>query len=270
MVWNRFSSRLLGLMLVTGLSGAFAADPSYLVRNGASAYSIVVSAQASPSELKAAESLQTSFKECAGVTLPIVKDPQKPYIAVGFGPATEALGIKTAEFDLSEQGYLMRAVAPNLVIAGTPAAGTLYGVYDFAEQYLGERWYAPGVTNRPACSELALPAVDAVVKPAFLWRHTSYTWPGKDDEFQARVRDNAGGGGVDNPFGVQHAHAGRAHSYFNYVSPEEFYDTHPEYFAEVGGKRLRFETQLCLSNPEVLEIATERMLQSMKDRPEYR
>ncbi|MCC6694327.1 MAG: DUF4838 domain-containing protein [Candidatus Hydrogenedentes bacterium] len=270
MVWNRLSSRVLGLMVMTGLTAAFAADPSYLLRNGASAYSIVVGAQASPSELKAAESLQTSFKECAGVTLPIVNEPKGPFIAVGFSPATEALGIKAADFDLGEQGYLMRTVPPNLVIAGTPAAGTLYGVYDFVEQHLGERWYAPGVTKRPACSELALPTVDTIVKPAFLWRHTSYTWPGKDDEFQARVRDNAGGGGVDNPFGVQHAHAGRAHSYFNYVSPEEFYDTHPEYFAEVGGKRLRFETQLCLSNPDVLEIATERMLQSMKDRPEYR
>ena len=57
------------------------------------------------------------------------------------------------------------------------------------------------------------------------------------------------------------------HSYFNYISPEEYFGTHPEYFSEIGGVRRSHETQLCLTNPEVLEIVTEKMLQRMADRP---
>ena len=66
-----------------------------------------------------------------------------------------------------------------------------------------------------------------------------------------------GSGGADNPWGIQHAHDGRAHSYFWYVSPDEFFDTHPEYFSEIGGVRVREETQLCLTNPDLLDIVAE-------------
>ena len=69
----------------------------------------------------------------------------------------------------------------------------MYGVYDFLESVLGVRWYAPGVTKTPAVKELALPALDKTVKPPFLWRHTSYAWPGKDEDFAAHMRENDGG-----------------------------------------------------------------------------
>jgi len=252
---------------------AYGQNGPYLIKDGASPYHIVVATSASASEQRAAEELQSHFQACTGIELPIVEtrpEGNAPMIVLGCGPLAQGLGVDPKAADLGEQGYVMRTVAPHIVIAGTAAAGTMYGVYDFLETHLGVRWYAPGVTKTPRVTELALPQLDRLVTPAFLWRCTSYAWPGKDAEFMARQRGNHGGGGADHPYGIQHAHEGRAHSYFWYVNPSEFFDEHPEYFSEIGGERRREETQLCLTNPDVLEITTERMLERMADGPQYR
>lgn len=242
----------------------------FLVQNGNSGYRILLREGASPSEQLAATELQQYFEKCTGITLPIANEPadlNTPSVVLGLGAAAATLGIAPAPDQLGEQGYIVRSVPPHLVIAGTSAAGTLYGVYDFLEKHLGVRWFAPDVTKTPQVSELALPAEDRLVKPAFAWRHTSYDWPGGDEAFHACQRANNGIGGPDHAFGVQHNFDGRCHSYFRFISPDEFFATHPEYFSEIGGVRRSHETQLCLTNPDVLDIVTERMLKRMADMP---
>jgi hypothetical protein len=230
---------------------------------------IVLSTEASPSEENAARELQAHLAQALGVELPMADAlPEgKRAIAVGFGPFTESLGLDSATVVLGEQGCLIRPVEGHLVIAGTRASGTLLGVYDYLERDAGFRWYAPGVGHVPELAGVPLPAEERLARPAFLWRHTSYAWPGADAAFLARQGDNNGGGAADYPWGAQVSHDGRCHSYFRYISPGEFFDTHPEYFSEIGGERRSHETQLCLTNPEVLDIVTERMLARMAERP---
>ena len=258
------------LLVFTGWGAlCYAETPKYLFNQGKSVYKICLSDSSSPSEKYAAEELQSCFKESTGFDLPIVNasdSKNDPMIVVGFGEFTSSLGLAADAVDLGEQGYCMRTVGEHLVIAGTPAAGTLYGVYDFLETYLGVRWYAPGVTYIPQLDAVLLPSVDKTFIPAFQWRNTSYAWPGKDAAFLARMRDNDGGGDAENPFGIQYSHDGRCHSYFQYISPGEYFETHPEYFSEIGGVRRSHETQLCLTNPDVLDIVTEKMLKRMAER----
>lgn len=72
-----------------------------------------------------------------------------PSIILGLGAAAAALGVAPSPDQLGEQGYIIRTVPPHLVIAGTPAAGTLYGVYDFLEKHLGDlNATAPRFTDR--------------------------------------------------------------------------------------------------------------------------
>jgi Domain of unknown function (DUF4838)/Glycosyl hydrolase family 67 N-terminus len=246
------------------------ADLPVLVKAGESAYTIVLASSASPSERFAAEELRSSFKDSTGAELAVAEQAPSdgtPTIVIGCGAAAKALGVDPGADELGEQGYVIRTVAPHVVIAGTPQVGTLYGVYDFIESQLGVRWYAPGATKTPSHDVLSLPELDKTVRPAFSWRHTSYLWPGHDDAFMARQRDNDGKGGADRPEGIEYRHDGRCHSYFRFVSPGEYFDEHPEYFSEIGGVRRRDETQLCLTNPDVLEIVTERMLKRMEDDP---
>ena len=257
-------------LLLCGIAGAD--RPVRLVDDGASQYAIAVGPSASPSDKFAAQELQEHFKACTGTELRILEGVPvgTPMIVVGCGPVAQSLGVDPKPDELGEQGYVIRTVTPHLVIAGTSMAGTLYGVHDFLENQLGVRWYAPGVIKTPSIETLDLPQIDKTVVPPFAWRHTSYAWPGRDAVFSARQRDNSGTGGRDNPQGVQYAFDSRAHSYFRFVSPGESFDDHPEYFSEIGGIRRREETQLCLTNPDVLEIVTERMLKRMVQMPGVR
>ncbi|MBX7258657.1 MAG: DUF4838 domain-containing protein [Candidatus Hydrogenedentes bacterium] len=250
------------------------AQGPFLVENGASQYRLLLSTTASPSEKKAAEEIQAQFQKSTGAQLPIETGDaagDKPAIVLGCGPAAKALGVDPTPESLGEQGYVLKTVAPHIVIAGTPMAGTLYGAYDFLERALEVRWFAPEVTREEPHPTVTLPAYDELVKPAFLWRDTSYAaLDAGGESYTARQRGNRGGGGADNPYGIQYSFYGTCHSYHGFVSPGEFFESHPEYFSEVGGKRLGFETQLCLTNPDLLDIVTERMLKRMEERPELR
>jgi hypothetical protein len=245
-----------------------------IVTAGASEHLILVAADASPSEHTAANEIRDHFLQATGVELPIVNDPPPgvaSLIVVGQGNVARSLGVDPEPADLGEQGFQLKAVPPNVVIAGTPGAGTLYGAHRFLEIALDVRWIAPGETIVPPATDVGFPEeMDVIVQPDFLWRLTSYEWPGQDDAFRARMTMNGGSAGPDDPWGLEHEHDGRAHSYFRFVSPDEFFDTHPEYFSEIGGVRIREETQLCLTNPDVLEIVTERMLARMASMPGVR
>lgn len=270
-----FSTALVALCPAPLLFGDEAAADGkiQLVQAGKSPYCIVLEPTASPSEKFAAEELQTHLKSCSGVELPIVVGkPQddRPMIVLGRGPIAAALGMAPTDDLLGPQGALLRTVAPHVVIAGTAESGTLYGVHHFLERELGVRWLAPSVTTTPKQSDLSLGKIDRIVRPAFFWRHTDYTWPGGDAAFLCRRGMNDGGGDANCRFGRQYGFDGRCHSYFGFMSPDEFFETHPEYFSEINGCRVRGETQLCLTNPEVLDIVTKRMLQRMKDRPHDR
>jgi hypothetical protein len=233
----------------------------------------VLNPGASPSERQAAKELQTHFQACTGVKLSIVEGFPKedvPMIILGCGPVARKLGVNPSRQQLGEQGFLFRAAPPHIVIAGSREAGTLYGVHRFLEDYLGVRWYAPGVTKTPKVENLVIPSTERLVRPAFLYRHTSYRWPGGDANFFARMGKNIGGGDADNPHGIQYEFHGTCHSYFRYIHPNEYFESHPEYFSEIGGIRRRADTQLCLTNPDVLEIVTRKMLELMKKRPNVR
>ncbi len=266
------SAVLVSLCALPPIGDAGAA-PLEILEDGASHYRIVLQPAASPSEKTAAAELQACFTECTGVELPIAEGPaddDRPMIVLGRGKTAAGLGVDPTDEDLGEQGCVVRTVGPHLVIAGTAAGGTLLGTRRFLEDELGVRWYAPGATKMPKRDKISVKQIDKLVKPGFLWRQTSYAWPGGDATFRSRRGLNSGNGGGDHPQGVQYAFDGTCHSFFRYISPGEFFESHPEYFSEINGRRVREEAQLCLTNPDVLEIVTERMLARMKSQPHTR
>jgi hypothetical protein len=59
---------------------------------------------------------------------------------------------------------------------------------------------------------------------------------------------------------------GFVHTFGMLLPSEEFFDQHPEYFSLIDGQRTT--SQLCLTNPEVIRIVTERMLKLLDERPD--
>jgi hypothetical protein len=52
------------------------------------------------------------------------------------------------------------------------------------------------------------------------------------------------------------------------MPPSEFFADHPEYYSELNGKRTTEHAQLCLTNPDVVRIMTERVLAHIRQDPQ--
>lgn len=251
------------------LLGLFGCSSShYVVDGGTSNYKIFVSNNASPAEHYAAAELQEYLFKISGCQLPIVHDAgaQEELIYVGFQETPEWLlnGIDPQDFDKEE--YIIRSKGKQLLIAGGQPRGTLYGVVGYLSDHLGCRWYTRDVVKIPKKTTIAMEVLDDRQQPAFEYREAWYQEAYQTDwAIHNRLNpgtvipDSLGGGYVTYPF---------VHTFYQMVPPEQYFKQHPEYFSEVNGKRVGKDAQLCLTNPEVVKIATESVLGWIKDHPE--
>jgi len=235
--------------------GAKAAE-LLLADQGRSDYRILVADEASPSIRHGAAELQKFLEEITGARLPIVSD-KKPQgskeIILGDNARLNNLGLKIDFAALGDEGYVIRTVGEHLVIAGGALRGTMYGVYGLLEEHLGCRWFTEDVSRIPKQSKLVLGAIDQRQVPVFEYREPYYH-ECRDADWCARNRVNSKAGRLDAQRGGKINIGHLAHTFNNLVPPQKYFDSHPEYFALVKGKRLRDKTQLCCTNPDVVRI----------------
>jgi hypothetical protein len=268
-------SSLLFALLPAAVSAA--PDPAVttlsVIRDGQSAYSIVLPAAALPVEQYAARELRDLLQQMTGLALPIRLEQESgqqggPGIYLG---ATRRLAGLPADRQgtLGADGVRILADGEDLILSGQGLRGRLYSVYALLEKYLGVRFLAHDCTVVPRRETVALPPIDYIHAPPMMYRETLY-WDSRGKQIAARQRLNGPTCAADEETGGKIIIHPYVHSFCKLVPPEEYYDQHPEYFSMVGGKRSR-ETvhgQLCLTNPEVLRIATERVLQWLEEFPE--
>ena len=242
------------------LASASANASNWLFRNGKSNYQIVVSAQASTSEQKAASELQQYIKEISGAELP-------GRIFVGYNDRVAALtGEDAPQHD--DESFTYRTMGHDLLIWGGAQRGTMYGVFTFLERELGVHWLTPDCTVVPKQTRWRLPVLDHSESPAIQFRYHDYRYTDGKYEWGAHVKENMRGP-VSNEYGNEEGYWG-CHTMGQFVTPKEFYDTHPEYFSLRDGKRLSTYAQLCLSNPEVLELCKTRLMKVIREHPGFR
>ncbi len=239
-------------------------------------WDIALASDASPSEVYAAEEFQAHFARVTGLTLPIshaIIDPDR-HVFIGGGLAKGILGgFDTA--DLGPEGYRIMADGRSIVIAGGQPRGTLYGVYVFLEDVLrvrfltGDHTYVP-----PPETLLALPPVDRQEQPSFGFRWSYYGEINLDARFGVRLRNNIiedAEANADPRLGGSSPQALINHSFASFVPASHYGSEHPDYFPERDGQRLwnvpDSETQLCLTNPEVLGLVIDSILQTLEANP---
>ncbi|MBU7004209.1 MAG: DUF4838 domain-containing protein [Theionarchaea archaeon] len=138
----------------------------------------------------AVEELVWHVRESTGVTLEVLPESESQEaegarIFVGETEAARSKGI--APEDLPREAYTMRSTGSDLFIVGrdgdddplqqeNPSIGTLFGVYEFLERFLGVRWLWPGRlgTYIPKTDSVVLSSVDETVSPALEFR--SLVW----------------------------------------------------------------------------------------------
>ena len=255
-------ARVSGLCVI--LAGA-ARGEVRLVQDGASRYEIVLLEKSTRAARLAATELQTFVERSTGVSIPVTSspDPAKHHVYVGPHPWSTAAGVSAG--DLPPEGFHLRTVGADLHIVGSdsdhnpetvrtalPAyCGTLTGVYELLERYAGIMfcWHDELGTVIPRVPSITIPDGDVTDAPDWSYRALAYSPEGAArTRFGRRLR-------LGHSYTTHHAHA-----WHRILPVEEYGEEHPEYFAEIDGKRqARYYLshhggQVCTTNPDVIRI----------------
>jgi hypothetical protein len=238
-------------------------------------WTIVLADDAIPSERYAAEEFQALFTEATGQQLPIIRAAQTPkhHVFIGHGQAMAASSVGFGVEDLGEEGLRIRIQQDNIAIAGGRPRGTLYGVYEFFERYLGVRFLTYNHTHVPQPqAALQIPCEEHTYQPPFSYRYSYYTATQTHPEFAARLRNNtvtqdAKLGGI-----TQQRHIN--HTYYRHLPVAKYGAEHPEYFALINGERVLNAggggPEPCTTNPDVVRIVTEAVLDELRAHPDWK
>ncbi|MBR5482131.1 MAG: DUF4838 domain-containing protein [Bacteroidaceae bacterium] len=239
-----------------------------LFKNGQSEYAIVLCDDASVSEKTAAEELQAYLRQISGAELPLVnsKDLEdgRKHIYVGFNKEYAAECGVEAPDDIDE-GYTYRTVGDNIWIYGGKNRGTMYGVYAFLENEFGVRWYTVDYTKIPVTKKWKVKDFCRSEQPLVRFRFDQY-YNVLDEAWLARNKCNSDYWISENKYGGLSSYW-EGHTFRIFISPEEYFSEHPEYFSMREGGVRRPDAQLCLSNPEVLQICIDKMKYTIATNP---
>ncbi|MBP8131201.1 MAG: DUF4838 domain-containing protein [Candidatus Hydrogenedentes bacterium] len=253
---------------------------------------IVVADSAAPSEQYAAREFQKYWERCTGHRLPVSHDAAPGVTTIWIGRDGMRLVDRLNLDGLGDDGFHVRSVslhqerdmqylsfrretrlplrARHLLIAGGRQRGTLYGVYQFFHDCFGVRWLTPETTHIPPPPD-EIPELNCRFVPPIPYRDTNYWVFTRNPEFAVIHRLN--GNSVSAIAGEMGGFIGYAggfgHTFHDLVDPEVYFEEHPEYFSETGGERTK-RSQLCLTNPEVVRIATESVRELLRANPPNR
>ena len=239
---------------------------------GKSDYVIVVGAEASPSERRAAQELQTFLEQISGAKLPIVGDDAplaEREIIVGDSAHLHllALDVEADLAALGDEGYIIRTLGPRLVIAGGRKRGTMYGVYSLLDERLNCRWFTASISRIPRRDPLTLPAINDRVIPRLIYREPFWS-EAFDGDWAARSRMNSSAARLTEEHGGKITYYPFVHSFYTMIPPDQYFAAHPEWFSEIDGKRTADHAQLCLTNEEMLQEAIRNLQGWIRDHPE--
>lgn len=219
---------------------------------------ITIPVNAKGTEKYAAQTLQKYIKEITGKELAVSAS-----LSV---PSGKTICISTA--DGGESGsYTIKADGDTLYITGCGSRGPIYGVFGFLKKYCNCRWYTQDVKAIPEADSISIPdGEEYKYTPFFESTETDWISP-RNAEFSLanglsggtyRSLSPAQGGTVNYISSLAHTLTSQ------FCSKDKYFESHPEYFALRDGKRI--SDQLCLTNPDVLKIVTQEVLDLIKSR----
>jgi hypothetical protein len=234
---------------------------------------IVTDEAAIPSDRYAAEEFQSLVKQIYGASLPI-ESAAKPEgnIFIGHGKAMESSSVGFGISDLGEEGLRIKISAQNISIAGGQPRGTLYGVYEFMERYLGVRFLTRDHTYIPAPPASSIPCEEFACQPQFSFRWSYYRENADAPDFAAKLRVNTVTN--DEKYGGICSQSLINHSLMRYLPAEQYGKDHPEYFALVDGER-KLEMggggpEVCSTNPSVIDLVAQNVIKDLDASPNHK
>ena len=234
---------------------------SLLFSRAASEFKIIVPLEASDVELKAAAEFQKYLIYVSGTNLPIVTEGvSETTNGVYIGKTIKAEQTLKNIAQIKEDGFILFSDRKDLFIYGIKGKATLYGVYDFYESQLGCRLYTPDALDIQQYGFFVLPAINELKNPSFAYREVLYYYPNHSELYldwhKLQNRED-----LHKDWGMF------VHTFDKLIPVHQYFETHPEWFSEIHGKRIK-DGQLCLSNPALLEELCKNLAVEIQKRPE--
>ena len=226
-------------------------------------------ADASETTKWAAKELQRLVSTATGEEMAVVSEnTAKPAIRL------------ISDNSLPHDGFVIRAEKGDLIIAGNenapeglwavPSHGTLWGVCEFAERFLGVRWLFPGPLGEDVRKQNALRfELKEPIRgqPGFAVRSVAYLGE-SDREITSRyvpVLDWMKHQRLTN--GLHPFVTGYGHSWDDYLKPADFVE-HPEWKPSSGNfERNGKVTFFCTTAPGLVELFAQRVIETMDRNP---
>ncbi len=231
-------------------------------------YQIVLGKKASESERWAASELKKYLKEISAAEFKIVDDDSKiteNEIIIGFNKhSKKILGHGFKEPELLDESFIYKNIRSKIVFLGGKQRGTMYAVFSFLENELGVRWYTPEVTSIPKRQKFDFNLINHYEEPSLQVRNDFY-YEAFDPTWAAHNKINGAMGFRDQYGDIEGYWA--VHTFYRFMPPTEFFKDHPEYYSLIDGKRIHKRAQLCLTNPDVLDVITDRLKVAMRENP---
>ena len=236
-----------------------------IAEKGESNFHIVCHEYADETIRYACSELQKYLLKSTNAVVPYFSDrcdKRCPEIRVGNFVRGEILDVK----NLAPEGFKIYGDGENIYITGGSSRGVLYGVYGFLNKFCGFNCYKK---DCEVIGKFDLLDVDLGVledAPTFEFRD-AYFRCAFDGDFSAKNHLNSGVADISIAKGGRVKWYNFHHSFNDLVSDKIFFDEHPEYFSMIEGKREK-NSQLCLTNPEVLDQAEKTLRRWIKENPE--
>ena len=255
--------------------------------DGEAESAIDIAGRVSEVERFAANELQKYIERISGATVPI--RPCKgakggATIVLRCGAAADAYCSGTSPISKRREDSFAINVAENrLHLLGQNGRGLLFAVYGFLEDVLGVGFLAPSEENEwiPRRRTISLKPLRRLEEPSMKLRGFSCSLP-QEVDWMAKNRMNYALVGADPHLiraarlrGMRLYRAG--HSFYLWLPPEKYWQSHPEYYSLIGGKRVcTYEQgehmghqQICVSHPDVIRIVSDNIISFIEEHPEY-
>lgn len=193
------------------------------------------------------------------------------YISIGNTQLSENIKTDKIEHD----GYLLKVKDDNLIIKGANQSGAKNGIYDFLETKLECMFLRNDYNYIPKFPTIRLENYDEIINPSIAWRK-QFQYEALQNNWYDRLKLNGTKAKDGLKEGIYAQWGTWCHTQFYFVPPEKYFDSHPEYFALINGKRCYqtkwhssdMQTHLCLTNENVYEIVKAEMKSEIQKNPE--
>lgn len=190
-------------------------------------------------------------------------DKSLRYVSIGKTKLSAAAGVDISATDKADNGdefgsdgYVIKTYNANLILQAAGQRGNIYSVYGLCRKLFGYEVFAKDEIYYGEYGEtVKLANIDFNTAPAFSTRELHWGHlMGQPDDSAIRFGLNGKANTTNSKYGENPSWSNllQDHTSFILVPPSKYQSTHPEYYSAT-------KKQLCLTNPDVLDILVENL-----------